>query len=48
MRHAFLVVQTQPIVATYLKTFQEFPPSQKPASFNLDVVMEKMLTPVSK
>ena len=48
VRHAFLFVPAQPLVATYLKTFQEFPPSQKPASFNLDAVMDQMLTPVSK
>ena len=48
VRHAFLIVPAQPLVAKYLKTFQEFPPSQKPASFNLDAVMEKMLTPVNK
>jgi arylsulfatase len=48
VRHAFLIVPAQPLVATYLKTFQDFPPSQKPASLNLGVVMEKMLTPLSK
>ena len=48
VRHAFLFVPAQPLVATYLKTFQEFPPSQKPAVFNLDAIMTQMLTPVSR
>jgi len=48
VRHAFLIVPAQPLVAAYLKTFQEFPPSQEPASFNLDAVMKKMLTPPSR
>lgn len=48
VRHAFLFVPAQPLVANYLKTFKEFPPSQEPAAFNLDAVMKKMLTPVSK
>ena len=48
VRHAFLFVPAQPLVATYLKTFQEFPPSQEPAAFNLDAIMKQMLTPVSR
>ena len=48
VRHAFLFVPAQPLVATYLKTFQEFPPSQAPAAFNLDAIMKQMLTPVSR
>jgi hypothetical protein len=32
-------------VAEYLATFKEFPPRQKPASFNLDDVMKKMSEP---
>jgi len=40
MRHAFVAVPVQAYVANYLKTFKEFPPSQKPAVFNLDRVMD--------
>ena len=43
MRHTFLLVPSQPFVGNFLKTFQEFPPSQAPASFNLDAVMKMML-----
>ena len=29
-------------VARFLETFQEFPPSQRPASFTIDQAMEKL------
>ncbi len=48
VRHAFLFVPAQPLVARYLQTFKEFPPSQEPAAFNLDAIMKQMLQPVSK
>ena len=41
---AYLLVPAQAYVGKFLETFQEFPPRQKPASFSLDQVMEK-LTP---
>jgi arylsulfatase len=31
-----------PIVAKYLDTYKEFPPSQRPASFTIDQAMEKL------
>jgi arylsulfatase len=40
----FFLVPAQAYVANFLKTFKEFPPRQKPASFSIDQVMEKMLT----
>jgi arylsulfatase len=43
----FLMVPAQTYVANFLKTFQEFPPRQKAASFSLDQVMEKMTSPGS-
>jgi arylsulfatase len=43
MRHTFLLVPSQPFVGNFLATFKEFPPSQPPASFNLDSVMKMML-----
>jgi arylsulfatase A-like enzyme len=39
---AFLVVPAQAFVAQWLQSFREFPMRQKPASFNLDDVMEKL------
>jgi arylsulfatase len=40
----FLIVPSQAVVAQWLATFREFPIRQKPASFNLDEVRQK-LTP---
>jgi arylsulfatase A-like enzyme len=39
---AFLLVPAQAIVGEFLKTFEEFPPRQKPASFSIDQAMEKL------
>ena len=39
--HTFLLVPAQAIVAEFLKTFEEFPPRQKPASFSVDQALEK-------
>ena len=39
---AFLLVPAQQYVGNFLATFREFPPRQKPASFSIDQVMEKM------
>ncbi len=35
----------QKVVAEQLKAFEEFPPRQKPASFNLDAVMAQLSAP---
>ena len=40
--HAFMLVPAQAYVAEFLTTFKEFPPSQKPASFTIDQVMQKL------
>jgi arylsulfatase len=40
----FFLVPAQQYVAQFLATFQEFPPRQKPASFSIDQVMEKLQT----
>ena len=37
----FMFVPAQAIVADFLKTFEEFPPRQKPASFSVDQAIEK-------
>ncbi|TLD43611.1 MAG: Arylsulfatase [Candidatus Jettenia ecosi] len=38
----FLLLPAQAFVGQYLQTFKEFPPRQKPGSFNLDRVLEKL------
>ena len=40
--HAFMLVPAQAGVAKFLETFKEFPPSQKPASFSIDQVVQQM------
>jgi len=40
----FFLVPAQAYVAQFLETFREFPPRQKPASFTIDQVMEKLQT----
>jgi arylsulfatase A-like enzyme len=41
----FVQVPAQAIVSQWIDSFKEFPPRQKPASFNLDRVMERMTAP---
>jgi arylsulfatase len=40
----FAIVPAQGIVAQWLTSFKEFPPRQKPASFSLERVMERITT----
>ncbi len=40
----YLLVPAQAYVGDFLGTFKEYPPRQKPASFSLDKVMEKLTT----
>ena len=40
--HSFVAVPSQAIVAKFLETFKDYPPSQKPASFSIDQVMEQL------
>ena len=44
---AFLLVPAQAYVAEFLKSFKEFPPRQKAASFSLDQVMDAMQSPTA-
>ncbi|MDF8357617.1 arylsulfatase [Ensifer adhaerens] len=46
--HAFVQVPLQTLAANWLSSFKEFPPRQKPASFNLDKVVEQLSAPVSR
>jgi arylsulfatase len=39
--HTFVLVPAQAIVGEYLKTFQQFPPRQRPASFSIGEALEK-------
>ncbi|HVP73516.1 MAG TPA: arylsulfatase [Phycisphaerales bacterium] len=41
-KRSFLLVPAQAAASQWLESFKEFPPRQKPASFNLDEVMRKM------
>jgi arylsulfatase A-like enzyme len=40
--HIYLFLPAQTVVADFLKTFVEYPPRQKAASFTIDQVMEKL------
>jgi arylsulfatase A-like enzyme len=40
--HAYLLVPAQAEVATFLGTFAEFPPAQRPASFSIDQIQEQL------
>jgi arylsulfatase len=42
VEHLFVLVPAQEYIAQWLKTFKDFPPRQKPASFNLNTIMEKL------
>jgi len=38
-------VPAQALATNWISSFKEFPPRQKPASFNLEAVMDKMSKP---
>jgi hypothetical protein len=40
--HAYVIIAAQPMVGKLLATFKEYPPSQRPASFTIDQIVEKM------
>jgi arylsulfatase len=40
--HAFLMVPFQTYIVNFIKTFKEFPPRQKPASFGIDQALETL------
>jgi arylsulfatase len=40
--HAYLIYGMQDLVAQQIRAFAEFPPRQKPASFNLDAVLRQL------
>jgi arylsulfatase len=42
MERAFVLVPAQAFVGEWLSSFEEFPPRQKPGSFSLSQVMDKL------
>lgn len=42
VEHAFLLVPAQAFVAAHLQTYVQFPPRQRPGSFALDQVLQKL------
>jgi hypothetical protein len=40
--HAYLIYGMQGLVAQQIEAFKQFPPRQKPASFNLDAVLRQL------
>ncbi len=42
LEHVFVIYPMQALAAEQLQSFKEFPPRQKPAAFNLDMIIEKM------
>jgi arylsulfatase len=42
MEHAYLALPAVAKVSAYLATYREFPPRQRPASFSIDQVIEKL------
>ena len=42
LRRVFLLVPAQAFVASWIGSFKEFPPRQKPASFSVEQVMEQL------
>ena len=45
MHKVYILYEAQAITARFIGTLNEFPPRQKPQSFNLDQIMEKLRTP---
>ena len=45
LEHMFAIAPAGAYVGQWLQSFREFPPRQKPGSFNLDRVMESLSTP---
>jgi len=45
MHKGYLLMAGQAIVAQFIETFKEYPPRQRPQSFSVDQIMEKLNTP---
>jgi arylsulfatase len=44
IEHMFMIAPAGAYVGKWLQSFKEFPPRQKPGSFNLDRVMEAVMS----
>ena len=44
LRHAFLLVPAQDLVAKFLTTFKDYPPRQRPSSFSVDQIIDKFMS----
>jgi arylsulfatase A-like enzyme len=47
LRHGFLMVGAQAVVAEFVETFKEFPPRQRPQSFSIDQIIEQLVKPTN-
>jgi arylsulfatase len=47
LERAYLILPAVGLVSQHLATYEKFPPRQKPGSFNLNQVLEKLQTPPS-
>jgi len=47
LEHMFVIAPAGAYVGKWLQSFKEFPPRQKPGSFNLDRVMEALTSPAA-
>jgi arylsulfatase A-like enzyme len=45
LKKAYFAYGAQAIVAAFIETFKEFPPAQRPQSFSVDQIMEKLQQP---
>jgi arylsulfatase len=47
LHKGYLLLAGQAIVAEFIGTFNEFPPRQRPQSFSIDQIMEKLQQPTT-
>src|SRR5262245_24893012 len=47
VEHAFVLLPAQKLVAQHLASYQQFPPRQRPGSFSIEHVMQKLRNPPS-
>ena len=45
MEHMFVIAPAGAYVGKWLQSFKDYPPRQKPGSFNLERVMESVMQP---
>ncbi len=47
MHKAYLLYGAQAIAGAFVESLKEYPPRQKPQSFNLDQIMERLKEPTN-